>query len=136
MPCCIDRMRFSPRFSIREKKGKSFFFHFFYCQFFFLCVASAEPGRKAATRFLGRKKAKSNFDLAPISEVSRDLVNILGSYARYLIKIFESNLGITNLTFGIDDPLMWCANKRPTMHRPRKKKNLKKEKLEFKKFFF
>ena len=69
-------------------------------------MASAEPGRKAATRFLGRKKHKSNFDLAPISEVSRDLVNILGSYACYLIKIFESNLGITNLTFGIDDPLM------------------------------
>ena len=33
MPCCIDRMRFSPRFSIRKKNSfLLFFFLFFFCQ--------------------------------------------------------------------------------------------------------
>ena len=39
----------------------------------------------------------------------------------YPIKIFESNLGTTHLTFGNLMLLMWPTNKRPTMHRPREK---------------
>ena len=32
MPCCIDRMRFSPRFSIWRKKHSLFFSFLFFCQ--------------------------------------------------------------------------------------------------------
>ena len=97
MPCCIDRMRFSPRFSIRK-----FYFPFF---------------------FLRRLRSVSGTDLR---KCTHKWVNVQGhSYAPgcpcYPIKIFESNLGTTHLTFGNLMLLMWPTNKRPTMHRPREK---------------
>ena len=44
MPCCIDRMRFSPRFSIRRKKDYSFFLLFF---FLFFAGTCSSPNRTA-----------------------------------------------------------------------------------------
>ena len=46
MPCCIDRMRFSPRFSIRRKKKFTFlfFFSFFFYFAWDLYVAPVESG--------------------------------------------------------------------------------------------
>ena len=38
MPCCIDRMRFSPRFSIRKLKSLIAFYFSFFCQVWDLFV--------------------------------------------------------------------------------------------------
>ena len=41
MPCCIDRMRFSPRITIRKKRFFSFFHYFFYALGPFSCTCRA-----------------------------------------------------------------------------------------------
>ena len=124
MPCCIDRMRFSPRFTIRKEKATALLFFFF----FFFQV----PGPVIGTR--GRRPRRGNraciytpfffsprFDFAffcdPWAGLRCSRFQARRSDALEAIKIFESNLGNQQTTTGCLNErwCTWLKNKGRTM---------------------
>ena len=135
MPCCIDRMRFSLRFTIRRDKASNAFSFLF---LFFQARGSVRGARFFLLEFLDFAiffvEKCGNLIWNPWAGFRVPLRQVRRCNELQAIKIFESNLG--NQPWTRDDILDWWRRRIKAAHCPRPLYIKKKRKILIDFFFW